>query len=96
VVLSRYLLPPKSLDYGSCGVLKLKDSAATHQKMGSLKRTVLQLRAAKVRQFCGRTAMRSRPRFENVAAYAIGNGDDLSSYCPSLSLKPFPGLRIMK
>ncbi len=54
-----YSLPLKSLDYGKWRILKPKDKATAHQKMGPLKRTVLQLRAAEVGQCCGEIAARS-------------------------------------
>ncbi len=38
------------------GILKSKDNALGHRKIGSLKQTVWQLQAAKVRWWCGKTA----------------------------------------
>ncbi len=37
-------------------VLQVKGNATTHSKMGSLKRTIKQLEAIKVRQWCGEAA----------------------------------------
>jgi hypothetical protein len=39
--------------------IKVKGNAMAHQKMGSLKRTIWQLRVAKVRGCCGETAGRA-------------------------------------
>jgi hypothetical protein len=50
--------------------------------MSTLKRTIWQLQAVKVRQWCGKTAMR-RLHLEE----AIAVGDLLSSYCPCASFK---------
>jgi hypothetical protein len=55
-VLPQYLPPLNSLDYGTWGALKVKGNAMAQQKMGSLKQTIWQLWAAKVRQWCSRTA----------------------------------------
>ncbi len=54
------VLPPlNSLNHGIWGVVQPKGKAAAHPKMGALKRTVWQWRAAKVRQCCGEIATRS-------------------------------------
>ncbi len=59
MVLPPYLPPLNWLDYGNNGVLKPKGNATAHQKMDALKRTVWQLRAAKVVGCCGKIATRS-------------------------------------
>jgi hypothetical protein len=69
-----YSLPLNSLDYGNNGVLKPKGNAMAHQKMGALKRTVQQLRAAKVGRCCGKIAARS-DRAYMVVATGGGNSD---------------------
>jgi hypothetical protein len=58
-VLPLYLPPLNSLDYGTWRILKPKGNATAQQKMGALKRTVWQLRAAKVGRCCGKIAVRS-------------------------------------
>ncbi len=84
---------PESLDYGTRGTLKLKGNAMAHWKMGSLKQTVWQLRAAKFRQCYCETVVRAdhacRPRLQKAVANDGGNSDDFSNYCPSLSLNHF-------
>ncbi len=55
-VLLLHTPPLRSLDYGTWGVLKLNGNATAPQKMGSLKRTVWQLLAAKIKQCCSEIA----------------------------------------
>ncbi len=43
------LLPLNLLDYGTWGILRAKGNAMGHPKLGSLKQTVWQMHAAKVR-----------------------------------------------
>jgi hypothetical protein len=74
MVLPPYSPPLKSLDFGNNRVLKPKGNPTAHNKMGALKRTVWQLRAAKVGQCCGKIAAR-RPRLEMVIAIGGGNSD---------------------
>jgi hypothetical protein len=49
VDLPPYPPPLNLLDYGIWGILQVKGNAMAHPKMGSLKRTIRQLRAAEVR-----------------------------------------------
>jgi hypothetical protein len=58
-VLPPYLPPLKSLDYGKWRVVQPKGKATAHPKMGALKRTIWQLRAAKVKRCCSKIAARS-------------------------------------
>jgi hypothetical protein len=55
---TQYLPPLNSLDFSTWGALMVKGNAMAQQKMCSLKQTVWQLWAAKVRQWCSRTAPR--------------------------------------
>jgi hypothetical protein len=48
VVLPPYLLPLKSLGYDTWGALLVNINTTVHLKMGTLKRTIWQLWAAKV------------------------------------------------
>ncbi len=47
---------PKLAGYSTRGVVQPKGKATAHPKMGALKRTVWELRAAKVRHCCGEIA----------------------------------------
>jgi hypothetical protein len=58
-VLPPYSPPLNLLDYGIWGVVQPKGKATAHPKMGALKQTIWQLRAAKVRRCCGEIAARS-------------------------------------
>jgi hypothetical protein len=46
------------LDYGIWGILQVKGNAMAHPKMGSLKRTIRQLRAAEVKWWCSKIVAR--------------------------------------
>jgi hypothetical protein len=86
-ILPPYSLSLKSLDYGSWGILKSKGNATAHLKMGSLKWTVWRLRAAKVRQCCGKTAACASHAWRRLLMAETIAMVPQAMYCSSLPLK---------